>query len=163
MDTQVDRRGEPDDAAIRRRPRTVLWVALALLGAVVLIGAVVGALREPAALEPGTPEAAVQAYLQAVLAGDAADALEHLDAAATRRCDAADLRTAWVPDSLRATLDEVTVDGDTAEVVVRLRSIAGPEPFGGSGVLMTEVFTLRREEGAWRISEPFWPVWRCAG
>jgi hypothetical protein len=147
------------------RPRVLLWVLIGVAVAALVIGAVAGALREPAELPADSPEGVVQAYLQAVLDGDVTAARGYLAATTAERCTAGDYRQAWVPESLTATLDEVTVaDGggsDEAEVDVRLRTVAGPEPFGGGDFSSLETFVLMREDGTWQVTGEPWPVFSC--
>ncbi len=145
-----------------RASRLVGW---SLGGAlVVLIGAgvAVGLLREPVLLDPHTPEGTVQAYVQAVLDDEWSEARSHLAGDLEAECTAIDFRHAWIPDSLTVTLDDVRVDGDEAEVVVRLRTAAEPDPFGG-GYETSETFDLIREDSVWRFTGQPWPVYDCRG
>ena len=154
--------------APRGRPRVLLWVLAGLTVTALAIGAVAGALREPAELPADTPEGVVQAYLQAVLDGDVGAARAHLDEATAERCTAADYRQGWVPESLTATLDDVRIAAPAggsaeAEVDVRLRTVAGPEPFGGGDFSSLETFVLTREDGDWQLTGEPWPVFACGG
>jgi hypothetical protein len=126
----------------------------------VAAGVALGVLREPVLLDPQTPEGTVQAYVQAVLDGEWNDARSHLADDLEAECTAIDFRRSWVPDSLTATLDDVRVDGDEAEVVVRLRTAAEPDPFGGR-YESTETFDLIREGTTWRLTGQPWPVYDC--
>lgn len=146
----------------RRRSVVVLWALVAVVGVALIVGAVAGALREPAALEAGTPEAAVQAYLQAVIAGEYEQATQYLSAEAAERCDAAELRRADVPERLTATLEEVRPAGDGQEVLVHFRAGPPPPQLGGSGYSYTERFLLVDEGGSWRLSDAPWPFYCTA-
>jgi hypothetical protein len=147
----------------RPRPRGSAWVwALSgVLVTVLIAGAVAGALRGPDVLDPDRPEGVVQAYLQANLDNDHHRAHGFLSVETAERCTVSDLRQAWIPESITASLDGVRVRADEAEVRVRLRTVAGPEPFGGGGFTTVETFVLTREEGRWRLTETAWPAFDC--
>jgi hypothetical protein len=98
--------------------------------------------------------------VQAVLDGEWNGARSHLTDDLGAECTAISFRHAWVPDSLTATLDDVRIDADEAEVVVRLRTAAEPDPFGGR-YETTETFDLLREDTTWRITGQPWPVYDC--
>ena len=154
-----DHGGQPP----RERPRSTRLIGWSLAAALVVLvaaGVVVGVLRDPVLLDPQTPEGTVQAYVQAVLDGDWNDARAHLADDLEAECTAVDFRRAWIPDSLTATLDDVRVDGDEAEVVVRLRTAAEPTPFG-ERYEATETFDLIREDTTWRLTGQPWPVYDC--
>jgi hypothetical protein len=132
-----------------------------VLVTVLIAGAVAGALRGPDVLDPDRPEGVVQAYLQANLDNDHHRAHGFLSVETAERCTVSDLRQAWIPESITASLDGVRVRADEAEVRVRLRTVAGPEPFGGGGFTTVETFVLTREEGRWRLTETAWPAFDC--
>lgn len=133
-------------------------LALVGLGVALVVAAIAGALREPTALDPTGPEAAVQRYLQAVLDGDFHQAASVL--APGSRCQASDVRQAWIPESLTVSLDHVRAAGDQADVRVRLRSAAGPPPFG-EDVSFMETFSLARTGDTWRLTGEPWPLVDC--
>ena len=146
----------------RRRERStmLLWVLGALVAVAVVVGAVVGGLRGPAALDRDSPEGAVQGYLDAVLDRDYAEAVAYLSEQTAERCPASAFRETWVPDDLAAHLEGVQVEGDRAEVRVRLRAAADPPPFD-AGFESTEAFTLVEEDGVWRLTGEPWPLYSC--
>ena len=154
---------DPGAQPPRERPRSsrlVGWSLGAALVVLIAAGVVVGVLREPVLLDPQTPEGTVQAYVQAVLDGEWNEARSHLTDDLEAECTAIDFRRSWVPDSLTATLADVRVDSDEAEVAVRLRTAAEPGPFGGR-YETTETFDLIREGTTWRITGQPWPVHDC--
>jgi hypothetical protein len=142
-------------------PSSAVWALVALVVTVVVVGAVAGTLRAPTPLDEQSPEGVVQAYLQAVLDGDHLAAVAFFSDDTARDCQASDFRNAWVPESLTATLDAVHVRGDDATVRVRLRTVAGPGPFGGDGYSSLETLTLAREDAQWRITGAPWPLLDC--
>ena len=156
-------RGRPEGTRDPLRPAVLLWIFAGVVAAAVLVGAVVGALREATPLDRDSPEGVVQAFLQAVFDGDYSAALTFLDSDTTASCDQGDFRAAWIPESMTAALDDVRVRDGEAEVSVRLRTVTGPEPFGSGAYSSQETFELIHEGGVWRITEGFWPVYDCAG
>jgi hypothetical protein len=145
----------------RSQPTVLLWILGGLVALTLVVGAVAGALRAPTLLDPDSPEGVTQAYLQAVLDHRHADASAYFSAATAARCSARDFRSAWVPESLTATLDGVRVEDGRAEVSVRIRSVAGPGPFGGGDYSSLEVFSLVEEDAGWRLSGEPWPLPFC--
>jgi hypothetical protein len=155
----------PESDRGHRRPRpgasAWVWVLSGVLVTILIVGAVAGALRSPDVLDPDRPEGVVQAYLQAMLDNDHHRAHGLLSEETAERCTVSELRQAWIPESITASLDEVRVRGEEAEVRVRLRTVAGPEPFGDGGFTTVETFVLIREEGRWRLTEAPWPAFDC--
>ena len=145
-----------------RSKRLVGWSLGAALVVLIAAGVAVGVMREPVLLDPHTPEGTVQAYVQAILDGEWNEARSHLTDDLEAECSISDFRRSWLPGSLAATLDDVRLHGDEAEVVVRMRTAAEPEPFGGR-YETTEVFDLIREGPTWRVTGQPWPVYDCGG
>lgn len=52
------------------------------------------------------------------------------------------------------------MEGDRAEVRVRLRAAADQLPFD-AGFEPTEAFTLVEEDGVWRLTGEPWPLYSC--
>ncbi len=151
----------PQPGAHRSGRLALVAAAVVVLG--VLVAAVVlAANRTPLRTEPGSPEATVQAYFEAVIDRQRLAALDTFTEELADRCDAA------LGDQLRFTslsrvaLDHVTVDGTRAEVAVTIT-----ETFEG-GLLdtgrnqLTESVVLERTADGWRISEPPWPLFGCS-
>jgi len=114
---------------------------------------VIGLNREPAALDPDTPEGTVQTYIGALVEGD-------FEAAADFWADgctpSSTIPTRGAPD---VSVSLVSVDGNDvqANVVVRI-SENSEEPLGGL-YEYEEWFTLVRRDGAWRVRQPSWPYY----
>lgn len=144
---------------MRWRPNLVLG-AVVLVAVVVAIAAVaLTAGRSEAQYEPGTPEAAVQAYLRGILERDPA-ALEWMSP--DTGCDTTDLSQSYVPESARAVLVDAEVDGDQASVTVEISESSGGTPFDTYEYTHEEVYTLERDgSGAWLLTGAAWPLYTC--
>jgi hypothetical protein len=127
------------------------WPLIGVVGVVTLV--VIGLNREPAALDPDTPEGTVQTYIGALVEGD-------FEAAADFWADgctpSSTIPTRGAPD---VSVSLVSVDGNDvqANVVVRI-SENSEEPLGGP-FEYEEWFTLVRRDGAWRVRQPSWPYY----
>lgn len=145
-----------------RRSSVALWTLVGVVAVALVAGALAGALREPAALDPGSPEGVVQAYVSAVLDRDYPTAAEYLSAETAERCEPRGFEDAYVAEGLTATLEDVSVDGDEAVVRVRMREPAGPPLLGGGGGITSEErFLLVVEDGDWKLTEQPWPLFWC--
>jgi hypothetical protein len=128
--------------------RSVLVIAAGILGIVVL-GAVVVLLaegREPTAYEPGTPEAAMQAYLAAWDNDDPGAAYEHL----SNSVQATISREDYISQS--GARGAVGVKGDESQVTIFLTV---EEYYGeGLGESYSSQRTVRMvHEDGWKIDE----------
>lgn len=137
--------------------RTIVGIAagVVLLGLLV-VAAVVGSDRNTADYEPGTPEAAVQAYFQALIDNRPADAYEFYSPELADSCD----RSYFDPYSPRVTrvvLDEVTADTSEASVVVRITQTWDSGPLMTDEDTFTETLSLINEDGRWRFDQVPWP------
>lgn len=142
---------------------TVLLIVIALLlAATIGAAATVASLRGgEKQLPDGSPERAVQLYLNAIEDRDATAALAHLSPSLTARCGEIprDMITARSEGSLRATLDDVRLDGNAATVRIQLTETFGGAPFGVSDPKQTLVFELERVNEEWRFSQMPWPLY----
>ena len=128
------------------------WPLIGVVGVVALV--LIGLNREPAALDPGTPEGTVQAYIGALVEGEFETAADFW---ADDGCTpSSTIPTRGAPD---VSVSLVSVDGNDvqANVVVRI-SENSEEPLGGL-VEYEEWFTLVRRDGAWRVRQPSWPYY----
>jgi hypothetical protein len=112
----------------------------------------VGLARETPELDPSTPEGTVQAYMEAVFAGDQEAAAEYTEG----ECDP-NIGGGAPVEGVSATL--VSVEGDDAQatVVVKL-SQPTTDPFGGLSEWQ-EWFNLINRDGTWMIQQPVWPYY----
>lgn len=134
-------------------------VVLILLGiAAVFVG---GRPREGQRFDPATPGGVVQAYLEAVRAGDRERAYGYLSRSARADWDRDQTRTRLSPTSdssrtgTRLVIDPRSESADAAEVKVTIsRFSTSSEPFSSSTSHRDVTFRLVREDGAWRIDQP---------
>lgn len=126
---------------------------LAVIGVAALaVGAVVVSLvRDPVDAEPGTPEAAIQDFAGAVLAGDMETARGLVAAPRPDR-----LRCHPRP-GVRLVLGDVRTTGDTALVEVTVTR-EGETPFGDP-YSWESSFQLERTAGGWKVVS--WPWALC--
>jgi len=134
-------------------------VLAAVVGVIVLAAlvTVLVASHHPAELEPGSPEAAVQDYVDAVLDRDSEVALRML--APGSDCEVEDFDNAYVPEDVYMSLREVEVSGSTARVDVSVTD-------GSGGMIPTEwteerTFRLQRAGDDWLITGTPWPLFEC--
>ena len=126
------------------------------------MAALVAANRDAPVLEEGSPEAAVQDYVDAMIEGDEAAAHEYLSADLQAECSVGDLREYQAgADNVRVSLRSITIDGSEADVEVTITEDSGGDLFGGGGYRFDETFTLSSVADAWVISERPWPIFFC--
>jgi hypothetical protein len=142
-----------------RGPNRVLVVVVGVL-VVLASAAVLFGTRGSAHYGSGTPQAAVQAYLTAVLHGDAETAAAYL--APSSACDRGDLSGVVVADSTRVHLVHATVGADSAQVQVAVDRSESEGPFA---VEESEehVYHLTRTGGPWLLEGTPWPLYDCTG
>ncbi len=133
----------------RRLPGWVL-PGLGVLAVVALVAA--GLLRETPQLDPTTPEGAVQAYLEAVFAGDEEAASQYTGG----ECDPS-LRPGSPTQGVSASLISVEGDEQQATVIVQLSQTSN-DPFIALSE-WPEWFNLVNSDGVWLIQEPVWPYY----
>lgn len=147
-----------DGEQARAQSRSVLIVAVAAVAVLVVVTVVALAVRSPTEFEPGTPEATAQGYVQAVVDDDATTAIGYLSEALKETCTPSDFRTTYIPESLRVTLSATAIEGETAEVDLNIEEGGGG--LGGSYDYDVTLY-MARQDGAWVISEPPWPIEFC--
>ena len=132
--------------------------------AVLIIGLVAIALvREPAELDPNTPEGTVQVYLQAISDSDYESAFAVLDPEFYEGCDAGSLATHRQEDfTARIEGGGKPDDGETAFVRVSM-TFGDGGPFGSQWT-NNQAFTVVNHDGSWWITgQDVWPyfAWDC--
>lgn len=141
------------------------WIWPVVIGTVVIVLAVVALNREPAQLDPNTPEGTVQAYLQAIGDSDFDAAFDLLDPEYYEGCDAADLASNMGrSEPFTAVLDLEGIEELTDEkTFVPVRMQFGTSGPFGSGWTSWESFVVTDYTGSWLITEEAWPYfgWDC--
>lgn len=137
-------------------------VVLAIITGLIVIVAIFAAIfanrDETARWAPDSPEATVQAYVQAVVDQDYPAALRHLDPALA--CNVSYFEQSYYPQDTAISFFQANVDGDRATVAVEIGSY--DEPFFDTFVHQ-EQFDLLQTDTGWMITGSPWPVYICAG
>jgi len=133
---------------------------LIALGALILFAIVVGVamgLGGAQEFDDGTPEAALQEYLDAAVDGDSSAVLALLTSNAQNECEDRVQRQMWSSNRIGFRLESMDVSGSTASAVVDERW-TDSGPFGGSGSSGQQEFELTQDgDGNWRIAQASWP------
>jgi hypothetical protein len=154
---------DPGENAV---PTPVSKLPLVIIGAVVALAVLVVvalvAFRGPVEYAPGTPEAALQSFLQAGFDNqDQSVLFAMLTPDARARCER-DAETGryssiWDSDGLRAELETMRIDGDKAVATVGFRHGNSTDPFNDYSYSFTDTYTLLRVDGKWLIDRAGWP------
>ncbi len=139
------------------RTRTIVGLGAGVVLLVLLVvAAVAGSGRSTTDYEPGTPEAAVQDYFQALIDNRSADAFEFYSAELADNCDRPYLDVSS-PRVSRVVLDTVTIDGSRATVVVRITQRWDDGPLMNDEDTFTETLSLVKQDGRWVFEQVPWP------
>lgn len=142
--------------------RLLVVMGLGLAG-LIAIAAIVVIFREPVSFEPGTPEAAAQEYILAVLDEDSAAAHALLTPDLQQKCSVDDLEERYYRRTgNRVILTESRIDGDTARIEVEFTATYSDDPFDVYESSYNERFDLEKVGDEWRIAEPPWPFYWCS-
>lgn len=138
-----------------------LIAVVAGVGVLTAVAIVLGMTADEADLDPGTPEATVQAYLQAVTDRDAEAAVALFSDELTDRCGINIVRDSFQygPRNFRATLGDVETREATTDVFVEITERYGDDPLFGGESTFSEMYSLEQQDGEWRIVHATWPVW----
>lgn len=142
---------------MRKRPEAVL---AGLVGAILVLAVLAVALapgRGTVTYPQGSPERALQSYLQAVIKGDTVAAFSYI--ANESDCTQADMDSAYVLDVSRVDMESVQTSGDRSTIRVRLEFDNGV--VFGNTYGEEQTFRLVRESGDWKISGNAWPMYSC--
>jgi hypothetical protein len=151
---------EPSKPPQARVPRAVLVVGGAIVALIALALVVVLAVpKGPTSYDPGSPEAAFQAFYQAFEAGDVEGAYELLGSSVTDQMTLAEYRRldsdqGWQRDQdRRVLLLGADLTGDRANLRLRVDEFS-QGGLGGNRYSSERTIRLVREGGAWLIDEP---------
>ncbi|HEU5144673.1 MAG TPA: hypothetical protein VFT81_05805 [Dermatophilaceae bacterium] len=142
------------------RANRILAIALAAIVVLAVVAAVISGTRSAPEVEPGSPEATVQGYVDAALAGRYDEAARLLEPGSD--CDAADLEqlTGMGMHAARVVLVDSAVEGSTATVQVDLVYASGG-PFDTSEYTERHTYRLVRSGGGWLLTGVPWPLFEC--
>ena len=133
----------------------------AIVGLAVLVTVALITTRGTETYEPGTPEAALQDFLQAGFNGDVDAMLDLLTAESLALCDTVRVRDRLdngpYSSELSADLRSIEIEESTAIADVRFQRSNGSDPFDNSSRDFDERFTLERVDGNWLIAQATWP------
>ncbi len=141
----------------------------AVLGILIIASVVVAVLQKEAEFAPGSPEAAVQAYLRALDEDDFQGVHDALSPEIQDRCSIEDMFNGRFPGHRRSGLEDkrITLDGartldETTFVTIRISELRGDGLFGPSEFDYDATFALKQFDGHWKFSENPWPRFECA-
>jgi hypothetical protein len=141
-----------------KRANRVLGFIVAAISIVALI-TVLAVNEDTPQLDATTPEGTVQQYLQSVTARDFDTAITYLSE--DTKCKITDFDQAYIQDSIRISLSDASVTGDSASVKVNIEDSSG-DPFGGS-YTESQAFRLIKSDSGWKIAGIPWPTYQCGG
>jgi hypothetical protein len=155
-------------AAMRMQSASSRWlvgvaVVVTALVVVSVVAAVLGR-SEVALLPEDTPEGTVQRFLQAMEEGDPRAAYSYLSADLQQRCTYQGFRDSTLRfdrEDRRITLEGTEPLDGGVEVEVRITTYRVDPPFGARESSFTARYTLEKEGGAWRFTDPPWPQSWC--
>ena len=158
--------GDPT-GRVSRLPLLIMSVVIAM---VTLLTLAIMAGRSPVSYPEGSPEAALQRFITAVLDNDEEAVLSLLTDTRQARCrteiDDHDVYgNRWSENDVRAALDEIDVEGNRATAIVEFRDGGDDDPFGGSSWDYDRRFELLDTPDGWRVDRADWPysLERCTG
>ena len=141
----------------RKSPDRILAIVFALLVIAVVLMTLFTSGNTSKSLDPSTPAGTVQSYLTAVLKGDYELAAQFISLESS--CDVQDLNRVYTMDTARVDLVKTEVDGDHAQVWVKV-NYPSDAPF--EAIRMEDhTFRLVRVNGDWLLSGIPWPLYDC--
>jgi len=141
-----------------QRANRVLGFIVAAISIVALV-TVLAVNEDTPQLDATTPEGTVQQYLKSVTARDFDSAITYLSE--DTKCKITDFDQAYIQDSIRISLSDASVTGDSASVKVNIEDSSG-DPFGGS-YTESQAFRLIKSDSGWKIAGIPWPTYQCGG
>lgn len=141
-----------------QRANRVLGLVVAAISIVAVI-AVLAVKETTPQLDANTPEGTVQQYLQSVTERDFDSAITYL--VIDTKCNLEDFDQAYIQESLRVTLADTSITGNSAFVKVSIENSSGG-PFAG-GYTESKTFRLVNSDSGSKISGIPWPTYQCGG
>ena len=151
--------GGDDTGGVQRITRSgiVLGIIVAVIVVIVAV-ALVFALQGPEQFDPGTPEATVQGYLQAVIDEDQTAAARFLVPDLAKRCGSDLDRIRHYPRSFRAVVADTRPFGDQILITVEISEGSGAGLFSDS-YTFDETLVLEKAGDEWLIAQVPWPIY----
>lgn len=149
------------DTKTRRRPGTAVLVATGVVLVAVIVGLGLLGPRTASEFEPGTPEAAAQTYVQALLDGDYDVAYEMLSPDLQEGCRPNDLRMADGMDIGTAVFENVRIRDERATIEMRLTETFEPGELPLDEQDIETRLALDMRDGEWRVVAADWPLYGC--
>lgn len=151
------------DTQTRHMPGRTALIAIGSLLVAAAIGIALFGTNSIAEYADGTPEAAAQAYVQALFDGDPATAYELLGDRLQVDCEPFQLNDGIVDRLDRtARFTDVAVADGQATITVRISSSDLEfDPFPAGGFETDTRLVLDLVDGAWRIVDAEWPLYGC--
>jgi hypothetical protein len=136
-------------------------VLAAVVAAIAVIAALalVLAAQPPKVFDPGTAEATVQGYFQAVVDRSRLDAERFMAPDLVERCRAALSQIRDAPDSLRVAIVNTESDGRRVAVTVEITERSASSLFLGESHTFQETLVVERIGDIWLIAEAPWPIY----
>lgn len=152
------------DTKALSKPGSPILIGISVVVVLALLVTLALTDRNVRSYDPGTPEATAQAYIQALFDEDRAAAHGYLSSDLQDKCEPYDLELWWVRGAESASFDEVRIDGEHAEIELRLLSTdfeLGIFPFDNYDYSRETELELDRVAGEWVITNATWPLAGC--
>ncbi|HUW87335.1 MAG TPA: hypothetical protein VMW30_03030 [Candidatus Paceibacterota bacterium] len=142
---------------MKKSPNQILATVFALLIIAVVLVTLFTSGNASKTLDPATPAGTVQGYLAAVLKGDYEKAAQFISSESS--CDVQDLDRVYTMDTARVDLVKTEVDGEHAQVWVKVDYPSGA-PFDAVRV-EDHTFRLIQVNNHWLLTGIPWPLYDC--
>lgn len=135
---------------------------LALIVAAISIIAIIAAITTESGVknfDQGSPQLAVQKYLQSITAGRNDLAAQYFSKQST--CTVDDIDRAYIDKNIQISLVKTDLDKNVAVVHISIQSDSSL--FNGSMNDQEQSIRLIREDGMWKLTGIPWPLYNCGG
>jgi hypothetical protein len=144
---------------VNKGPNFYLAILIAAVSIIAVLLAVTSS-NSVKTMKNGSPEAAVQQYLQRVNEGRNEEAARYFSKIS--KCTVDDIDRAYIDNNAQVTLDKsVITSTDSAIVYVSIQRNNGP--LLADTYTEQQTFRLNRENGLWKLAGIPWPLYYCGG
>jgi hypothetical protein len=144
---------------VNKGPNFYLAILIAAVSIIAVLLAITSS-NSVKTMENGSPEAAVQQYLQRVNEGRNEEAANYFSKIS--KCTVDDIDRAYIDNNAQVTLDKsVITSTDSAIVYVSIQRNNGP--LLADTYTEQQTFRLNRENGLWKLAGIPWPLYYCGG